>query len=83
MKKRANLKRILLHKGINTCTFFAMLLFFSVFIIGNVYAYQFKFSEFDWDTFYADKKGFWDDACKNSTDEDCDEEIIKTQKQFY
>lgn len=83
MKKRANLKRILLHKGINTCTFFAMLLFLSVFIIGNVYAYQFKFSEFDWDTFYADKKGFWDDACKNSTDEDCDEEIIKTQKQFY
>ncbi len=86
MKGNKYKRRILLHKGIKYCTFFVMLFFFSLFLVNDTLAYDFKYSEFDWDTFYENKKGFWHDGCvdKNGNElQECDYEILKKQKKFY
>lgn len=54
--------------------------------ITNIQAYQFKFSEFDWDKFYEEKKSFWEDLCKTEdggTDKKCEYELANAQKKFY
>lgn len=83
MEKPIKKLRMLLHKGIKYCTFFAMIFFMS---ISGVLAYQFKFSEFDWDSFYESKKGFWEEICKledGDADKTCEYTILKAQKKFY
>lgn len=87
MKKIQKNKRMLLHKGIKICTFFAIALFSVIIInLGKVDASSFKYSEFDWETFYQKKKFFWEQSCKNTDgtiDENCESEIIKSQEKFY
>lgn len=87
MKKIQDTKRMLLHKGIKYCTFFAITLF-SVMLMSsrNILAASFKYSEFDWDTFYKEKSTFWQGACKNedgTLDENCNAKILYSQKKFY
>ncbi len=75
--------RRLLHKGISYCAFFAIAFFI---LIPNVLAYQFKFSEFKWDEFHDNRRGFWEDLCKDQegkTDEECEFTVLKAQEKFY
>ena len=86
MKTTKNKGKMLLHKGIMICTFFAMTLFLNIIISQNVYAYDFKYSEFDWDTFYEANKEFWLQGCitpEGGTDAECEYQIIRYQKNFY
>ena len=69
---------MLLHKGIIYCTFFAMIFFFNVLTSS---AYSFKFSEFDWDSFYEANKSYWEKDCED--EKECDYTILKAQKKFY
>lgn len=84
MKKDSKKLRMLLHKGIMICTFFAMI--FLISSSTSTQAYQFKFSEFDWDSFYETKKGFWESSCEDghgNVDKNCEFTIMKAQKKFY
>lgn len=79
-------KKMLLHKGIMICTFFAMTLFFSLINIQDVQAYKFKYSEFNWENFYEENKEFWLQGCitpEGKTDEECEYQILRLQKKFY
>lgn len=75
--------RTIINKGIKYCAFFVIVFFLA---ITNIQAYQFKFSEFDWDKFYEEKKSFWEDLCKTEdggTDKKCEYELANAQKKFY
>ena len=83
MKKDLKKLRMLLHKGIKICTFFAMIFLFNT---SSTFAYQFKFSEFDWDSFYETKKSFWELACEDghgNVDLECEFSILQAQEKFY
>lgn len=79
-------KKMLLHKGIMICTFFAMTLFLTLTTIQRVDAYSFKFSEFNWESFYEKNKEFWLQGCitpEGETDDKCEYQILRYQKNFY
>ena len=62
-------------------TFFVVVIF-SIFIgVDSVFAAKFKYSEFNWDTFYESRKSFWEAPCKDENgkvDHVCSYEILKS-----
>lgn len=59
-----------------------LITFFSINL--NVKANNFKYSDFDFDEFAKFNKGYWTNKCSDSSDsDDCTEQILEGQRQFY
>lgn len=59
-----------------------LITFFSINL--NVEANNFKYSDFDFDEFAKFNKGYWTNKCSDSSDsDDCTEQILEGQRQFY
>lgn len=88
MKKGKNIFKMLLQKKKSIIAFFAIALF-SVLIIAPMKSdsADFKYSEFDWDTFAEANKEYWDGYCSDELEDDeqekCHDTILKSQKKFY
>lgn len=54
---------------------------FSVLLTSKVNAAAFNYSEFDFDSYFAEKGDIWAESCNG--DENCIDEVVKTQKKFY
>ncbi len=87
MKKNQYKKKMLLRKGpILTLLFVIALFSVTVFTSDDSNAANFKYSEFDWETFAEENKTYWEGYCQEGTEEeqeDCNNEILKSQEKFY
>ena len=87
MKKNQHKKKMLLRKGpILTALFVIALFSVTVFTSNESKAANFKYSEFDWETFAEENKTYWEGYCQEGTEEeqeDCNNEILKSQEKFY
>ena len=78
MSKIENSKVMLLLKRI-----FLTITLFSVLVIttDDVWAANFKYSEFNFEEFANNNREYWEGFCQD--DEDCQNEILKSQEKFY
>lgn len=75
--------KAILNKGIKYCTFFVIAFFIAA---STTFAYDFKYSEFNWDDFYEKNKTFWEDLCRREdggVDNKCELTVLKAQEKFY
>lgn len=83
MKKQKTQKIKLLQKGKYIVSLLAIALFFVVVCTPTTNSANFLYEDFDWDTFAEQNKSFWSAYCENSTDENCEDEVLKAQEKFY
>lgn len=82
--KKENIKiKKLLRKGKKIVSLFAIALFSVIAFNSTIDSANFRYEDFDWDTFAEQNKSFWSAYCENSDDEKCEDEILKAQKKFY
>ncbi len=83
MNSQKGKNKTLIRKGIKYYTFFVITFFLS---ISTAFAYDFKYSEFNWDDFYEQRKTFWEDLCRREdggVDNECEFTVLKSQEKFY
>lgn len=80
MKKVGFLIEMLLQKSKFIFAFLVIALF-SVILTSHAYAAEFNYSDFDFDTYFAEKGDYWTIGCNG--DQKCIDKIIKNQRKFY
>ncbi len=83
MKKEILKIRKLLQRGKKIISLFAIALFSVIVLPINSDSANFRYADFDWDTFAEQNKSFWSAYCENDEDPNCEDEVLKAQEKFY
>ena len=85
--KKENKTKMLLRK-IAGIAIFAIALFSVILVLpSETKAANFRYEDFEWDSFYEQNKKYWDQLCSDEDEEDmrdkCEKKVLKQQKKFY
>lgn len=83
MKKEILKTSKLLQRGKKILSLFAIALFSVVVLPMNSDSANFRYEDFDWDTFAEQNKSFWSAYCENDDDPKCEDKVLKAQEKFY
>lgn len=83
MKKEILKTSKLLQRGKKILSLFAIALFSVIVLPINSDSANFRYEDFDWDTFAEQNKSFWSAYCENDDDPKCEDKVLKAQKKFY
>ena len=83
MKTKDLKNNMLLQKGKKIISLFAIALFSVIVLPMNPESANFRYADFDWDTFAEQNKSFWSAYCENDDDPKCEDKVLKAQKKFY
>ncbi|MCX4365230.1 MAG: M23 family metallopeptidase [Bacilli bacterium] len=73
----------LLQRGKKILSLFAIALFSVVVLPVNSNSANFRYEDFDWDTFAEQNKSFWSAYCEHDDDPKCEDKVLKAQEKFY